>query len=186
MKLHPFLVVGGIVFGLMNFGGIKAQQPSSVLVTGQVVPQLESVVCVGDKVGEKVDLVSARAQRPTIYIFIQAEHWDRPVARLVRGLDMKMTEKVTDGGLVVVWLSNNEVERFREHLPRVQQSLQLAMTTYSVWPGDVFGPAAWGLNRDDHVTVITAKAGRVLGRHAFRSTNEGDAAKVLADFGLKD
>jgi hypothetical protein len=76
------------------------------------------------------------------------------------------------------------VERFREHLPRVQQSLKLAMTTYTVWPGDPFGPAAWAINRDDHVTIITAKDGKVLGRYSFKSTNEGDAKQILKDFGI--
>lgn len=181
MSISRILRTFAIAACLVVAGRSWAQE----LQPGAVVPRLESVVCVGDKAGEKVDLAAARGQKPTIYIFIQAEHWDRPVARLVRGLDMKITETVTDGGLVVVWLSNNEVDRFREHLPRVQQSLQLAMTTYSVWPGDAFGPKAWGLNRDDHVTVVTARDGRVLGLHRFRSTNEGDGAKIMADLGVK-
>lgn len=171
---------------IVHLNDCLAVEPSGGLAAGQMLPKLESVVCVGDKAGERVELTAARGNKPTIYIFIQAEHWDRPVARLVRGLDMKITEKVTDGGLVVVWLSNNEVDRFREHLPRVQQSLQLALTTYCVWPGDAFGPTAWGLNRDDHVTVVTARDGRVLGSHRFRSTNEADAAKILADLGVKE
>lgn len=149
------------------------------------VPPLESVVCVGEKAGEKTDLTQWRGSKPTIYIYIQAEHWDRPIARLVRGLDVAVADKITDGGLVLVWLSNNEIERFREHLPRVQQSLKLSMTTYSTWPGDTFGPPAWAINRDDHVTVITANEGKIIARHAFRSTNEGDVNKILADFSAR-
>jgi hypothetical protein len=148
----------------------------------QAVSKLESVVCVGDQAGEKQELAESRGKNPTIYFFIQAEHWDRPIARLLRELDIKVKDGVSDGRIVAVWLSNNEVDRFREHLPRVQQSLRLAMTTYAVWPGDPFGPAAWNINRDDHVTIVTARDGKIIGRHAYKSTNEGDAAKILADF----
>lgn len=167
-----------ILHGLLLSTGVFGQEVKPV-------PPLEVVVCVGEKAGEKSELTSRRGKKPTIYMFIQAEHWDRPIARLVRGLDIGVADKITDGGLVLVWLSNNEVERFREHLPRVQQSLKLSMTTYSVWPGDPFGPAAWAINRDDHVTAITANDGKIIARHAFRSTNEGDVNKILADFGAK-
>jgi len=149
-----------------------------------VPPKLEAVVCVGDNVGQKADLAKARTAKPTIYMFIQKEHWDRPTARLLRELDSKVREKLTDGGIVAVWLTDEPVESLQEHLPRVQQSLKLSMTTYAVWPGNAFGPPEWGLTRDDHVTLVTVKEDKILRRHAFRSTNEGDAPKVLADFGL--
>lgn len=146
------------------------------------IQALKSIVCVGEKQGETVELARSRQNKPTIYVFIQDEFWDRPIARLLRELDTQVRQNVTDGTIVAVWLSNNEADRLREHLPRVQQSIKLSMTTYTVWPGDPFGPPEWAINRDDHITVITAKDGKVLGRHAFKSTNEGDAPKILADF----
>ena len=169
------LAITGLL--LLMSGTGHADEPSR-----QAVSKLESVVCVGDQVGEKAELAQARGKNPTIYFFIQAEHWDRPIARLLRELDIKVKDGISDGRIVAVWLSNNEVDRFKEHLPRVQQSLKLAMTTYAVWPGDPFGPAAWNINRDDHVTIVTARDGKIIGRHAYKSTNEGDAAKILADF----
>lgn len=146
------------------------------------VQALKSVVCVGDKQGETVELAQSRQNKPTIYVFIQNEFWDRPIARLLRELDTQVRQNVTDGSIVAVWLSNNESDRLKEHLPRVQQSIKLSMTTYAAWPGDPFGPAEWAINRDDHITIITAKDGKILGRHAYKSTNEGDAPKILADF----
>jgi len=148
------------------------------------VPGLEAIVCVGDDVGQKVDLVQKRGSKPTVYMFLQKEHWDRPTARLLRELDLQIRDKLTDGGIVAVWLSDEPVQALQDHLPRVQQSIRLSMTTYAAWPGNAFGPANWGLTRDDHVTIVSAKDGKVIRRHTFRSTNEGDAPKVLADFGL--
>ena len=153
-----------------------ADEPKSA-----AVPALNAVVCVGDDAGQKTDLTKARDKSPTIYMFIQGDKWDRPIARLLRELDTKVKDEVSDGRVIAVWLSNNEVDRYKEHLPRVQQSLKLAMTTYAVWPGDPFGPAAWNINRDDHVTVVTTRDGKIRGRHTFQSTNEGDAPKILAD-----
>lgn len=148
------------------------------------VPVLEAIVCVGDGVGQKVDLTKARGAKPTVYVFLQKEHWDRPTARLLRELDLQIRDKLTDGGIVAVWLTDEPVQGLQEHLPRVQQSIRLSMTTYAVWPGNAFGPPDWGLTRDDHVTIVSARDGKVLRRHTFRSTNDGDAPKVLADFGL--
>lgn len=148
------------------------------------VPALEAIVCVGENVGQKLDLSKSRNAKPSVYMFIQKEHWDRPTARLLRELDGKVRNELTDGGIVAVWLTDEPVENLQEHLPKVQQSISLSMTTYAVWPGNAFGPAAWGLIRDDHVTIVTVKDGKILRKHTFRSTNEGDAPKVLADFGL--
>ncbi len=153
-------------------------------IAAEAVPGLEAIVCVGDDVGQKADLVQKRGSKPTVYMFLQKEHWDRPTARLLRELDFQIRDKLTDGGIVAVWLSDEPVQALQEHLPRVQQSIRLSMTTYAVWPGNAFGPADWGLTRDDHVTIVSAKDGKVIRRHTFRSTNEGDAPKVLADFGL--
>ncbi|MEI7922014.1 MAG: hypothetical protein WCJ40_08905 [Planctomycetota bacterium] len=165
---------------------LPGQESTTGTPVGKPIPKLETVVCVGENEGQKQELTAKRLGKPTIYVFIQAEHWDRPLARLLRELDQKTKEHLTDGTVVAVWLSNQEVDRFREHLPRVQQSLKLAMTTYTVRPGDPFGPPAWSINRDDHVTVITVKDAKTLGRHSFKSTNEGDAARILTDLGIKD
>lgn len=148
------------------------------------VPGLEAIVCVGEGEGQKVDLVKTRGAKPTVYMFLQKEHWDRPTARLLRELDLQIRDKLTDGAIVAVWLTDEPVQGLQEHLPRVQQSIRLSMTTYAVWPGNAFGPPVWGLTRDDHVTIVATKDGKVIRRHTFRSTNEGDAAKVLSDFGL--
>lgn len=158
------------------FGHATADEPKSASV-----PALNAVVCVGEDAGQKSDLAKTRATSPTIYMFIQGDKWDRPIARLLRELDTKVKDDISDGRVIAIWLSNNEVDRYKEHLPRVQQSLKLAMTTYAVWPGDPFGPAAWNINRDDHVTVVTTRDGKIRGRHTFQSTNEGDAPKILAD-----
>lgn len=151
-------------------------------IEAKQVPELTASVCVGDGVGQNRELAKARAQEPTIYVFIQNEYWDRPIARLLRELDTQMNQNVTGGHIIAVWLSDRELDRLKDHLPRVQQSIKLKTTTYAVWPGDAFGPADWNLNRDDHITVLSARDGKILDRHAFRSTNEGDAPKIMKAF----
>lgn len=163
---------------------LKAQDKSSS-TSQKPVPKLTAVVCVGEKTGEPAELTQNRGEKPTIIMFIQLEKWDRPIARLLRELDQQTNAKLTDGSVVAVWLSNNEVAKLKEHLPRVQQSLKLSTTTYAAWSGDTFGPSDWNLNQDESVTVITINKGMVLGRHTFRSTNEGDAAKIMKDFGIQ-
>ncbi len=164
-----------LAFSKITIGAGRAEEP---------VPALEAIVCVGENVGQKVELAKSRKAKPSLYLFIQKEHWDRPTARLLRELDRKVREELTDGGLVAVWLTDEPAATLQEHLPKVQQSIQLSMTTYVVWPGNAFGPPDWNLTRDEHVTIVTAKDGKIIRKHTFRSTNEGDAPKVLADFGL--
>ena len=175
-----------ILFLASLTSALLGQELTSGTPVGKPIPILETVVCVGENEGQKQELTAKRLGKPTIYVFIQADHWDRPIARLLRDLDQKTKERLTDGTVLAVWLSNQEVDRFREHLPRVQQSLKLVMTTYTVWPGDPFGPPAWSINRDDHVTLITVKDAKTLGRHSFESIYESDTARILTDFGIKD
>src|SRR4051812_45349120 len=41
----------------------------------------------GDESGKVVDLVADRKDKPTVYVFVRAGDWDRPMARFLKKLD---------------------------------------------------------------------------------------------------
>jgi hypothetical protein len=58
----------------------------------------------------------------------------------------------------------------KDYLPKVQESLKLSRTAWSVFPGEKTGPADWGLNPGTDVTVIVADGKRVKASLGYPST----------------
>ena len=54
---------------------------------GTEIKSLNVEVVTGDNAGETRDYAADRADSPTIYVFLHAERFDRPTARLLRKLD---------------------------------------------------------------------------------------------------
>ncbi len=75
----------------------------------------------GDQSGQTVDFVAARKDEPTLYAFVQAEKWDRPLARLLRTIDEELP--AIDGAenlqIIAVWLTDDRTAS-KEYLPRAR------------------------------------------------------------------
>jgi len=148
---------------------------------GAKVPGLPVFDATGPHAGKEVDYARERGGKPTVYVFIRADKWDRPMARFVKKLDEAVQEQGEDASVVAVWLTEDP-DKTREYLPVAQQSLQLQATALTCFAGvpaaPAVGPRGWNVNADAHLTAVVAhkqKAARVFG---YRSVNEADVPAV--------
>jgi hypothetical protein len=145
---------------------------------GKTVPSLPVYVVTGPQAEKTVDFVQDRQDKPTLFFIVQHAYWGRPVARFLKTLDTEL-EKQADGAEgVAVWFSDDPAP-LKEHLPRVQMSLNFAKTVLGVYEGKKIGPEGWGLNDAAAVTVVYVVKGKVVKNLAFDSIDEASAPAVL-------
>lgn len=160
---------------------IWADELSSGPETGASVPALSVHVAAGPGAGAARDVAAERVDQATIFAFVQAAEFDRPMARLLKTIDDAITREGTPApgaALVAVWLTD-EPEKSKDYLPRAQQSLQTKATSWSVFDGPRQGPEAWSINDSAGITFVVARAGKVLVSRGFDSWEEADARKIL-------
>jgi hypothetical protein len=143
---------------------------------GKKVPALKVFDATGPNKGKEVDYAAERKDRPTVYVFVRADKWDRPMARFLRGLD-EAVRPVEDASVVAVWLTDDP-DKAKEYLPVAQQSLQLQATALTCFTGGKAGPEGWGVNADAHLTAVVTNKGKVGATFGFRSLNETDVPAV--------
>ena len=144
---------------------------------GKQVPPLKVFDATGPNKDKELDYVAERKQKPTIYLFIQADKWDRPMARFVRKLDEALQKADDDSVVVAVWLTDNP-DKAKEYLPIAQQSLQLQKTILTCFPEEKAGPKDWNINVDAHLTAVVTTKGKVASVFGYRSINETDVPAV--------
>lgn len=142
------------------------------------VPALKVVAATGDQAGQEADLAALRKDKPTIYIFVPSDKFDRPMARFIKTVDQTLAHQRRDVQIIAVWLSD-DVAQSKEYLPRAQNSLNLAQTTLAVHPGGKGGAGDWGINPDAHITVVVAEGDQVTASFGFVSVNETNATAVV-------
>jgi hypothetical protein len=146
---------------------------------GTDISPLRVAVITGENAGETLDVAQRRGAMPAVYIFIQADKWDRPLARFLRALDDDLRKDRTDIAVIVTWLTD-DAEAAKNYLPKAQQSLQLAQTSLAVFLGDKNGPSGWSIHTGAHLTAVIASDSRVVAKFAFRSLNETNVPEVVA------
>jgi hypothetical protein len=167
-----------LVVAFVLLPALAHAQVASGPEVGSKLEKLEVIAGTGPDAGKEVDFVAQRKEAPTIYVFVQAELWSRPMARFIKALDDELANKRRDVALVAVWLSDN-VDASRNYVPVAQQVLKLQQTTLAVYPGGTEGPNGWGINPDAHCTAIVAAGGKVVATFGYRSLNETDAPDVI-------
>lgn len=145
---------------------------------GEKVAKLKVVVTTGDDAGKEIEVAERHKGKPTIVVFVQAERWDRPMARYLRTLDQELLKNRSDVRLVAVWLTD-DIEKSKEYLPRAQQSLKLEQTDWCVFVGDKNGPPDWTINADAHLTAVLISENQIDATIGYRSLNETDVPEVL-------
>ncbi len=158
-------------------GTLRAQVESGPKADSKV-EILKLVTATGDNAGKEADYAKERKDKPTIFVFVQADKWDRPTARFLRALDEALVKDHKDAQVVAVWLTD-DVAKAKEYLPKAQESLKLSQTTFAVHPGEKSGPTGWGINADANVTAVVAQDQKVTASFGFGSLNETDAPAVL-------
>jgi hypothetical protein len=145
---------------------------------GVKVPALPVAAVTGPVENKDVDYARERGGKPTVFLFVSAANWDRPMARFLRKLDGELGSVGEDSAAVAVWLSEKPDEA-KDYLPRAQQSLQFQQTALTVFTGEQPDPKDWGINSLAHLTAVVAKDGKVVARFAYQSVNETDVPKVV-------
>ena len=159
----------------------SAQDVDSGPKAGEKVAALKAFGLVGAVEGKEADFAADRKADPTVYVFVQSEHFGRPTARFIKVLDGKVKEANEKAGVVAVWLGDKDAfAKNKDYLPRVQMSIKLENTSVAAHDGEKSGPNGWGINADAHVTVVVADKGTVAKTFAFVSVNETDVRPVLA------
>jgi len=125
---------------------------------------------------KEVSPVADRKDKPTVFVFVQHEHFDRPMARFLKALDTDSKKANDSLKITAVWLTDKS-DAVKEHLPRVNDSLKFANTNLNVFDGKN-GPNGWSLNSDAHLTVVVVEKGKVTASFAYLSVNETDLPKV--------
>jgi hypothetical protein len=145
---------------------------------GEKVEDFKAFGAVGLFEGKEGSYVQERKGRPTVFVFVQHEHFSRPMARMLKELDTKAKDTNDKAATVAVWLTE-KADAAKEHLPRIQMSLNFANTSLGVFEGDKSGPNNWGINTDAHCTVVVVQNGKVVESIALQSVNETDTQKVI-------
>ncbi|HVA47309.1 MAG TPA: hypothetical protein VNH11_13150 [Pirellulales bacterium] len=174
--MHPrTLLLSSLLFLVPSL--VRAQDLLSGPDVGQPVPGLSVLAATGSNAGNEIDYADQRKEKPTVYVFIQADKWDRPVARFLSGLDEAMPKISQEAYVVATWLTADQ-EKTKQYLPVAQQSLRLANSALTQFTG-ASGPAAWKLHSGAHVTAVVVVKGTVAANFAYRSVNETVVHDVL-------
>ena len=142
---------------------------------GDKIPPLPVFAATGEFKDKCVDFAKERGDKPTVYVFVQAEHWGRPMFRFIKKLDEVIPEEAKDAAVVAVWLGDKP-DDYKEYLPKISQYFSAAALT--VFTGEKSGPKDWGINLDAHITVVVAAKGKVAAAFGFQSVNDTDAPMV--------
>ena len=170
---HPFLA-SCLILALVGvaLGADLESGPEK----GAKIPALKVYDCTGENKGKAVDYAALRKDKATIYLFLPAAKFDRPMHRFIKKLDETVNADYEGVYLVVVWLTADEPAA-KERLPKIQMSVNYAATALCSFDGTE--PKDWNVNGDAHLTVVVAAKGKVAARFAYRSVNDTDAPDVV-------
>ncbi len=154
--------------------------PTSWASAAEVTP-LKAFAVAGGQSGKEVDYTAERKDKTTVYVFLSASDWARPVARFVKKLDTDVATGIAgaeDAQVVVVWLSD-DVAKGKDYLPKAQMSLSLTRTDWTVFEGQKAGPTGWNVDIASALTAVVVRKGTEVGRTSYKSVNETDVAEVV-------
>jgi len=163
-------------------------------IPGTLTRAAEEEIASGPKPGEKTpalklqlmdregkfaekEFTADRTEKPTIYVFVQAAEFSRPIARFLRSLDESVIAVDPNTAILAVWLTDDAAASQR-YLPRAQQSLRLKETFLGVWKGEGAGPKGWNVDSSAPVSVVVANGPKVFSSKGFRSVNETLAQSI--------
>ena len=158
--------------------GFAAADVESGPKAGAAVAPLKVFAVTGAIEGKEVDYAKERKDEPTIYFFVNAEKFSRPMNKFMLAIDGKLADAGDKAMSVIVW-TGGDFEKNKEYMPKLQKSVPYAKSALTVFDGDANGPKDWGLNSAAHLTVVVAKAGKVVKTFAYESVNDTDVKDVL-------
>jgi hypothetical protein len=165
-----------ILAPLLLVAPVSADETKSGPDKGEKVSALKVFAATGEHEGKDVDFAAERKDKPTIYVFVQADKWSRPMNRFLKTLD-EAVHKDGDAAIVAIWLTEKPDET-KEYLPRLQTAVKYEATALTCFTGEKIGPMGWAINSDSHLTVVVVNKGKVAAAMGFQSINETDVPGV--------
>jgi hypothetical protein len=162
---------------LLAFASVARADIESGPKAGAPVPELKVFAVTGTVESKDLEIAKERGDKPTVFVFVNAEKFSRPMARFLKVLDGKVAD-VTDAETVAVWVGGDAAKN-KEYLPKAQQSLNFGKTALTV--SGVEEPKGWAINADAHATAVIVVKGKVVKSFPFVSINETDVKPVLAE-----
>lgn len=168
------LTLAAVVFA----GGFAAADVESGPKAGEKVGELKVQVVSGASEGKEVDVAAERKDEPTVYLFVNADKFSRPVHRYIKGLNDKLAGVSDKAAAVAVWVTA-DADKSKEYLPKIKQ--YYGNTSLAVYGGGANGPNGWGINESAHLTVVVAHMGKVVKSFAYESVNDKDVDSAEAE-----
>jgi hypothetical protein len=167
MQSRRYCLIEAIVVLLLAAFAVRADTPSGPK-EGDKVPPLKAYAVNGDEKEKDVDFLAQRKDKPTIYVFVAAKSFDRPMFRFLKKLDEELPENAS---VVAVWLPA-DVDESKQYLAKIAQYFKKTALAVS---DSTAGPKDWGINADAHLTAVVVNKGKVIKSQGFQSINETDA-----------
>jgi hypothetical protein len=145
---------------------------------GTAVTTLKVFAASGDHTGKDLDYAVDRGAKPTVYVFIPYDRFDRPLARLLKALEKSVIEAGNEATVVTVFLAD-DVGAAKDRLPKVQMSLQFTANPLVIFPSMKQGPEGWQINTDAQLTALVVKDSKVAAKFGYRSANETVAPEIV-------
>jgi hypothetical protein len=145
---------------------------------GEKVPALKVHAVVGPVENKDVDYAAERKDAPTVYLFVNAEKFSRPIARYLKELDKQLGDIDEKAAGVAIWFAG-DADGNKTYMPRLNMSVKFEKTALTVFTGDGFSPDGWGLNFDAHLTVVVTANGKVVKSFGYSSVNETDVKSAV-------
>lgn len=151
---------------------------------GNAVEKFKVTVVAGESSGKELDFVTERKDKSTVFVFVVADKFSRPMARFIKVLDDKLKAERTDVDIVAVWLTD-DVAKSKDYLPKAFMSLKTERTAWSVFAGEKTGPNNGGINPDADITVVVSDGAKAKFSKGYRSINETEVPKVFESLPAK-
>jgi len=168
-------LVSILLFGCAGFATADVESGPKA---GGVVSPLKVFAVTGAIEGKEVDYVKERKDEPTVYFFVNAEKFSRPMNKFMLAIDGKLADASDKAMGVIVWMGG-DFEKNKEYMPKLQMSVSYAKSALTVFDGDANGPKGWSLNSAAHLTVVVVGGGKVVKSFAYESVNDTDAKDAL-------
>lgn len=171
------LVVAALAF-LGSIARCDSDLSSGPAPNDPVAPLKVFVVSADDN-DQKADVAERSRKQPTLYLFVDAARWNRPMFRFVKTLE----EQLGDSDQVVaVWLAK-DVDESKTYLAKIRTYfVKAALCVAEASPE---GPKDWGINPDASLTVVATRQGKVVKSWGYRAPDETKVTEVLAEWKSK-
>jgi len=170
------MMLGVVMLIGTTASSVRAEVNSGPTV-GETPPALKVLALTGDEEYQELDYRDERKEKPTVYVFVRADRFDRPMARFLKTLDEKVKAVSEDADVIAVWRTE-DTQATREYLPRAKKSLQFRNTTLAFFPAGSPGPNDWAITGEAFLTAVVVHKGKVAASLGYVSVNETEVPMV--------